>query len=641
MWYWRHCRRCLHHSGAPTQSYARNCWAGRLGLLGEEPSEALLALLEDLPVACQGGWRPAREASFGPGWPGSVGEDLWVLCEELLGDVADRLRATALLDPGDPRWGVDVDGRRGLFARIGVAEGLRLRPVDDVRFQMALHDYELPQTAPAGVDGAAWEEWRTAVRSEAEPKHVGWFAYSLERVFQLPELYGSGDLSQRGQRAFSRLVVESMQSWPDGWDEATVRKVYRERSSWQITSPLKHWLSTMPWLSDGGTGERPLLDRWLVPTSLLRGQRERFRHLRPLSLDLSRRLDADPELRAGLEGLGLNVYPTDGEQIGPELLDALADAWRTQRVPPGRFDMFLGQLRHAWQHLAEGRGLPRVFLVRTARRRFELVDGDSLSDVYLPDEAVKGRSLREEGKPVLEMEVREANRLAGALVDTTAVRLASELVERDLIDGVEWTGSSDAVRALEETQYRWLPAPLLAILAHGGPNPTGHTTTGWAAALDRLRGAGIIECQSIAVELVAGEETIAKSEPVARWLAGNVLAVTAQTGTSYEALAPAAQAVLDRQDLLKDLRLVLGALDGLEAPSLEQIEGALDRAEIDGQAFADIRSRWAGNTGLVASRVRTRRGVARSSGRRVRGRGRRHGPFDRVAGGQLAAVGSR
>ena len=44
--------------------------------------------------------------------------------------------------------------------------------------------------------------------------------------------------------------------------------------------------------------------------------------------------------------------------------------------------------------------------------------------------------------------------LAGVLVDTTAVRLASELVERDLIDGVEWTGSSDAVRALEETRYR-------------------------------------------------------------------------------------------------------------------------------------------------------------------------------------------
>ena len=62
--------------------------------------------------------------------------------------------------------------------------------------------------------------------------------------------------------------------------------------------------------------------------------------------------------------------------------------------------------------------------------------------------------------------------------------------------------------------------------------------------------------------------------------------------------------MLGRQDLLKDLRLVLGALDEVETPSREQVEGALDRAEIDVQAFADIRSLWAGSTGLVASRVR-------------------------------------
>ena len=264
-----------------------------------------------------------------------------------------------------------------------------------------------------------------------------------------------------------------MRGWPDGWEEATVRKVGGEWSTWRISSPLKHWLSTTPWLSDGGVGERPLPERWLVPTSLLRGQRERYRYLSPISLDLSRRLDADLELRAGLEGLGLNIYPTDGERIGPELLNALADAWRKQRVPLGRFDIFLGQLRHAWQHLDESKGLPSKFLVRTARRRFEVLDGDSLGDVYLPDDDEKGRSLREEKKHVLEMELREANRLAGVLVQATAVRLASRLVERELIDGVEWTGSTDAVRALEDTRYRWLPAPLLAIRAHGGPNPHG------------------------------------------------------------------------------------------------------------------------------------------------------------------------
>ena len=177
-------------------------------------------------------------------------------------------------------------------------------------------------------------------------------------------------------------------------------------------------------------------------------------------------------------------------------------------------------------------------------------------------------------------------------------------MERDLIDGSVWIGTGEAVRALEESRYGWLAAPLLAILAHGGANPTGHTTTAWEVALGRLRSAGVLECGTIVVELVDGEETIAKGEPAARWLSGDVLAVATEPGRSYEVLAPALQAMLDRQDLLKDLRLVLGALEGVEKPSLEEIERALERSEIDAQAFADIRSRWAGNTGLVAGRIR-------------------------------------
>ena len=439
-----------------------------LGLLGEAPPELLLALLEGLPVACSGGWRPAREASFGAGWAGRSGEDLRTLWEELGGEAGERLRARALLDPGDARWGVDVGGQADLFARIGVARGLRLRPVDRLRFQMAQYDYDLPRTAPSAVPRDAWEAWRAAVRPEAEPEYVGPFNYYLAGVLDLPELHGCGNLSQGGRRVFSRLVVDSMRGWPTGWERATVRKVGGEPSVRRITSPLKNWLGATPWLSDGGIGERLLADRWLVPMSLLRGQRERFRHLRPLSRELSRRLDGEAELLETLQRLGLNVYPTDGERIGPQLLDALAEARRAERVLPGQFDVFLGQLRHAWQHLDESRGLPDAFLVRTAHRRFEVVDGAGLAGVYLPNDAAKGRALREENKPVLEMEVAQANRLAETLVDATPVRLASELVERDVIDGVVWAGVGETVRALEETRYGWLAAPLLAILAHGG-----------------------------------------------------------------------------------------------------------------------------------------------------------------------------
>lgn len=575
-----------------------------LVLIGEEPSERLLEMLKDFPVACHGGWRPASEASFGPGWPGEAGEDLWTLCEELPEGQAERLRERALLSPKDSRWGLDVEGHGSLLERVGVVKGLRLTRVENPRFGMEWREYELPKEAPAGVDDSAWQRWRTATGREAKPHHSSWFEYSLQRVYQLPELHRIGELSSRGRRAFSSLVFESMRDWPENWESASIKKMTGETRVWSITSPLKYWLSTIPWLSDGSGGERPLRGRWLVPTSLLRGQQDRFRHLRPLSVELSRKLEYNQDLCATLQRLKLNTYPTDGERTGPELLDGLAGAWRDNRVPPGRFDVFLGQLRHAWQHLDESKGLPSGFLVQTGRRRFEVVDGNGVGSVYLPNESAKARSLREEGKPILEMNVQDARRLSQVLVDTTAVRLASGLAERDLIDGVEWTGGSDSVHALEETRYRWLPEPLLAIMAHGGPNPTGDTTQGWSDALDRLRGAKVVECQSIEVELVDGEEMIAKSEPLARWLNGDVLAITAELGDSYEELAPAAQAMLDRQDLLKDLRLVLGALGGIARPSLSEIEHALDRTEIDAQAFADIRSRWGGNAGWVASRVR-------------------------------------
>ena len=590
--------------GSPEADLCSELLGWTIRLLPEDPSEALLSLLSGLPLACHGGWHAADEAVFGPGWSGSNGDDLWDLAEELGDAAGQRLRRTALLRPGDPRWGLNVGRRGGLFTRMGVAEGLRLGRVDPVSFWMQILGYELPREAPAGVDREAWDGWRAVAAEEARPRHQGWFEYSLEGVWWLPELQSDGDLTRRGRQALSRLVLDSMRCWPAGWEQVTIRKVRGEWSSWQIRSPLRHGLSTFPWLADGSGAERTLSDRWHVPTSLLQGHQDRFRHLRPLTLALSRRLEDDPELAGALAGLGLNVYPMDRERLGPALLNALAAAWLAQPELAARFNVFLGQVRHAWQHFHEDGRLPNQFLVWTERRRFEVVDAEDLGDAYLPDDAEKGRSVRESGKGVLEMPVREAVRLGASLVEATGIRRASALEERVLIDGIEWTGASGVERSLEDTRYRWVPAPLLAVAAHGGPNPTGAATKGWAASVGRLRSTVVVECESIVVELVGGEETIATNEPPAWWLPGAVLAVARETGAAYEKLAPALEAMLDRQDLLKDLRLVLGAVGGSEVPSDEEIERALDRAEIDAQAFGDVRSHWAGSAGLLADRAR-------------------------------------
>ena len=590
--------------GSPESDLCSELLDWTIRLLGDEYSDALMDLLFELPLACHGGWYPANKAVFGLGWPDSSGDDLWVLADEMGEATKESLISRALLPPSDPRWGLDVGRHSDLLTNIGVAEGLRLRPVDDVRFSM--HGKDLPSEAPDGFDQVIWDEWRAIGIQEARPRHQSWFEYSLKGVYGLPELDSVENLSKCGRQALSRLVLDSMRYWHEGWEEATVEKIGGEPSSWRITSPLKHWLSTLPWLKDGSIAERALSERWHVPTLLLHGHQDRFRHLRPLSLALSRRIEDEHQriLAQTLVRLGLNVYPTDGKRIGPALLNALAAAWRAQPELASRFDVFLGQVRHAWQHFDEDAALPDEFLVWTERRRFEVVDAGGLRDVYLPDHAAKGRSVRESGKGVLEMPVREATRLSTSLVDATGINRASALKERILIDGIMWTGKSDVSRSLDDTRYRWLPVPLLTVAAHGGPNPTGAATKGWADSVDRLRRASLIECESIIVELIGGKELVPVNEPPAWWLPGGVLAVTRQTETAYESLASAAQAMLGRQDLIKDLRLVLGAVAGHQVPSVEDLVVALDRAEIDAQAFADIRSHWAGKAGELANRIR-------------------------------------
>ena len=574
-----------------------------LKLLNENPPDALLPLLKRLPVACHGGWLAMGDAVFGPGWPDRIGDHVWSLVHELPENAATRLRETTLLPPDDPRWGVAVKDLDGLFTRVGVVDGLRLHQTPDIRFNMQGSIYELPSTAPTDTPQEAWDDWRRSVQEEAKPYYTSWFEYSLSGVNLLPEIHHLETLSRPGRNALSRVLLASLALWPTGWQQATIRKRHGADWSKPITSPLRHWLTTQPWLSDRTAVERPLSHRWLVPASLLRGQGDRFQHLNPLSLDLSRRLEAEPKLKAALNVLGLNIYPLEEDLIGPELLEALAAAWAAERVSIGRYDVFLGQVRDAWRHLDPQKGLPETLLVRTGHRMFSAHGQDELAGIYLPDNRDRTRSLLEHGKHILEMHASDAGRMAEALLSATDIRRSSTLEERFLIDGVHWTGAADGLPSLEESRYAWLPVPLLTIAAHGGTNPAGVATKAWRDAAEGLRRALFVECEAIAAQLVDGDAIVAESDPAAQWLPSDVLAIRRDVRSSYESLAPAAQAMLGRQDLLKDLRLVLGSFSGRENPTLEQIEAALELAEIDAQAFADVRNQWAGTFSLLVDRI--------------------------------------
>jgi len=593
--------------GTPEAESCSETLAWTLDMIGHEEPESLLRSLARLPVACVNGWFKMQEAVFGPGWDGRSGDHLKALAEGVPGEAAEELLACALLPPEDPAWGVAVPHRADLFARAGVADGLRLEPQEPIGFRMTRSNPRLPDEAPAKLTQAAWDEWRSAVQAEVVPEHWGEFEYELKGVKALP-LFHPAQITDAARPALSELLLASLAHWRGGWEEVTVRKRSGHHWSDQCISPIKHWLSTVPWLDDGRRGVQQLLrQRWLVPESLLQGQEGRFRHLAPLSLELARRLAENPELLRSLQRLGLNVYPTEDALTGPDLLETLADITRAQEAwPAGGFDVFLGQVRHAWRHLDPDRGLPEQFLVRTKPGMLDVRAATELEDVYLPDHAPRVRSLGEHRQPILAIRREDVNKVRGHLQEL-GVRLASGLEERCLIDGRPDTRPADGAQTLAEANLDWLPPVLLTLYAHGGSNPRGPATDAWQQAARRLHRARVRHCHSIKLELLDAGNIVAASTPSAHWLARDRILLLdrniAQSG-SYEEIAAALQAMLDRQDLLKDLRLVLGPLAGEQSPTAAHIEAAMDRAEIDSEAVADIRLRWSGETSMLVDRIR-------------------------------------
>lgn len=593
--------------GTPEAESCSETLAWTLGMIGHEEPEGLLRSLARLPVACVGGWFRMQEAVFGPGWDGRSGDHLKTLAEGVPGEAAEELLACALLPPDDPAWGVAVSHRPDLFARAGVADGLRLEAHEPIPFRMTRSNPRLPDERPATLPQSAWDEWRVAVQAEVVPEHWGEFEYELKGVKALP-LFHPAEITDAARLALSELLLASLAHWRGDWEEVTVRKRSGHHWSDQFISPIKHWLSTVPWLDDGRRGVQQLLrQRWLVPESLLQGQEGRFRHLAPLSLELARRLAENPELRRSLQRLGLNVYPTEDALTGPDLLEALADITKARKaLPAGGFDVFLGQVRHAWRHLDPDRGLPGQFLVRTKPGKLDVRAATALQDVYLPDHASRVRSLREHRQPILAIRPEDVSKVRDHLLEL-GVRLASGLEERCLVDDRPDARAGEGAQTLAEANLDWLPPVLLTLYAHGGTNPRGPATDAWQQAARRLHRARVRLCHSIKLELLDAGNIVADSTPSAHWLARDRILLLdreiAQSG-SYEEIAAALQAMLDRQDLLKDLRLVLGHLAGEQSPTAAHIEAAMDRAEIDSEAVADIRLRWSGETSMLVDRIR-------------------------------------
>jgi hypothetical protein len=571
-------------------------------LVGEKGSTTLDPLIKRLPVACHGGWRSMEEAVFGPGWDRHLGNCLWELADELPEACATAIRDCALLPPDDSRWGASVEGKGQLFAKAGVVDGIRLQFAAKIEFDTNRYSHEIPKEAPEGFPDEVWGKWRGAKGNEWKPYHDGWFRYEISGVSFFPAVPNLENLSGKGVEALCRLLLVSFQHWPPGWESVTIDKASGQKHSKIIPSPLHHWLSSNAWLSDRSKIKHPLKLRWLIPAYLL--DQQRYAHLDPIPTKIVRAVESDPLIIDTLCGLGLNIFPVENDQIGPELLNAIAAAWKARRVPPERFDAFLGQLRAAWKNFDPTKGLPRAYLTWTGQRKLAYLELEELTGVFLPDHKERTRVLMDHQKPILEMNVADAHRMVGPLCGKTGIRQASKLEERILINGESWDGDADGQVPLEQSGYAWLAPVILTVAAHGGSNPAGNATKAWIEAAERLQAAHLLTCESISVQLMDGEEEVASSHPDAMWLSNGVLAIRRDVEYAHDKLASALQAALHRRDLIRDLRLILKSLAGIQPPTLELIEKAMEDADIDAQSLADVRQSWMGSVSIIIDRIR-------------------------------------
>ena len=572
-------------------------------LVGDSPRDTLLPLLEKLPAACNGGWYPMKEAIFGPQWLGRQGSEIATLVDNLPTIPAEELRKRFLLPPDDPSWGQEVHQFRELFSKLGVSDGLRLVSADKVNVTSKNHEFSITSNKPEIIHQSNWDAWRAWVNKEYEVQYRRYFEWQLSEIKWIPELNYFESLNSEGRAALSEVLLASIAIWPEGWQSVKAKKTSGGIDFDTIISPLKFWLTVIGWLNESEIQD-PLNQRWLIPYSNVVRQAYRYEHLQPLSVALAYQLDSQPKLVSVLKDFGLNIYPEEGERIGPSLLNALASAWETNNVLSGRFDAFLGQVRDAWRRFDITQGLPRKYLVRTGRRNFSVCDKNQLSDVYLPDDRQRTKTLYRLAKPVLEMYAIDAAKHGKELYEAVGVKLASSLEEKFFVDDICWSSMPEDWTMLESSTLKWLPVTLLSIAAYGGDNPTGSNTKGWHDACSKLRGTRVVRCHTIVQQLLDGDTIVAESEFSAQWLPGNVLAVPFDIDSSYGVLEPAAQSLLDRQDIVKDLRLVLGALSGKEKPTSKEIETALELAEIEVQQIAEINNHWVGSVSQIADRIR-------------------------------------
>jgi hypothetical protein len=220
-------------------------------------------------VPVEGGWMPADEAHFGPGWGGDrqwVDSNLAKLADE--GAVADfQVIRSRLLRPPTSWLPEDTfaDPMRTFLEQAGVRHGLWPWSVEARNTSLTGGQINKPSTVPhsalpAELPEAARKTWVEAAQQWTGTRaNYGSVPYVLERLTRLPGQFEWSALSERSRQLYGELIVAGL----DEWDEEDLfapfyRRASYDRARWP--SLVTAFLLQTAWLPQTRPGDRAQVD---------------------------------------------------------------------------------------------------------------------------------------------------------------------------------------------------------------------------------------------------------------------------------------------------------------------------------------------------------------------------------------------
>lgn len=536
-------------------------WALRLAA---ELDKSILRYVGQIPVPCAGGWRALSTACFGPDWPTALVPASYEYLSHINGPQVEEARSLFLLRPSAREWGGDATLYTELLRKLGVRDGIPLLERTLPHCSVRNKYLELPTTSPDGYPPELWQQYRARTKPRTMYNSG---KYEVTRILILPGLDTLADFDTDTAQLFMQAVFGSLLHWPENWHTSRADRTWGlEETVWLPLSPLAFALCELPWLvREEDVRSRPR-ECWQVRSETLRTQKKFFEHLRPLSLDMTKKLEANPRLEEAMRSLDLNLYDpapekeTEGSRLLTALAHAVADSLTDASKGIFHLSSFLGQVNVAWRGFSSANALPQSIIVRRgAQSTLSLWTGDGPEEIYLPDtEQSVYKNILEFDKPVAVMETEAAKRLAKVFIREFPGKVIplSQLRIRPIVDDLPWR--KEGRDSLRDSEFSILLPYLLAIAAFRGSQRQGTGTKKFAELMATLRNARLCYAQSLAVE-ITGTDTSLPSQASAAWWdsESKTLLLRHDWSEGYLALADAFATMTEREDLGTDIQMLL------------------------------------------------------------------------------------